>query len=99
MGASTVCNGHHVSFHTCSRVCQSDFSAVEDGLECVECGDGHWPDSDHAVCDRMKDIVPVDRNGLHHRDTGVLVVVATDLVNAPVGPGHGTYPGADNSSP
>jgi len=34
-----------LSTHVAEHFCQSA-SSVEDGLESVECGDGHWPDGD-----------------------------------------------------
>ena len=72
--------------------------SVVDGLESVECA--HWPDGAHGACDRVKGRVLVYENGPHHRDTTVLMVVATDLGNDPsygIGPCHGTHPGANNT--
>ena len=72
--------------------------SVVDSLESVECG--HSPDGDHVACNRVKGFVLVYENGPHPRDTGVLMVVATELGHEPsygIGPGHGTHPGTDSA--
>ena len=64
----------------------------------MEDGYDHWRDGDDTICDRLKGLLLVYRNVLHHCDTGALMVVATDWGNVyGIGPGHGTHSGIDNT--
>ena len=58
-----------------------------------------WPDEDRCACDHAMGHVLVEKNGPHLSDTGVLMVVATDLgsdLACGTGPGHDTHPGVGN---
>ena len=58
-------------------------------------GCGYWPDADQCTNHAMGRVL-VWKNGPHHCDTGVWMVVATDLGREPAcgtGSGHGSHPG------
>ena len=90
--------GHYVAYHRYRRVLYPSASGVvADGVESVGCG--HCAGADRCACDHAMGPVLVEKNGLHLCDTGVLMVVATDLGSVPACGtvlGHDTHPGVGN---
>ena len=55
-GSSTICEDHHVSFHTCNKAVIQLISVFEDDVSVVECVFGNWPYGDHISGFLMKDL-------------------------------------------